>query len=190
QGEDEEAIRLYTRSQDVLEKHLGPAHPHVAHSLYNRAGLLYKQGKYVEAKPLYERSQAIREKVLGAEHTLMWPSRSITGGVAEKLLLCIVLYLKCICLDHTPSHFSVTFQGKYAEAERLYERLQAIREKVLCPEHLDVARSLNNQAELLRVQGKYDEAGRLYERFLRSARKYWALITRTWKIRSTTGRGC
>ena len=43
-------------------------------------------------------------------------------------------------------------QGKYAEAEPLYERSQAIREKALGPEHPDVAQSLNNRAFLLKSQ--------------------------------------
>ncbi|CAB1109604.1 unnamed protein product [Ectocarpus sp. CCAP 1310/34] len=42
-------------------------------------------------------------------------------------------------------------QGKYDDAEQLYERSLAIREKVLGPEHPDVAQSLNNR-ELLRAQ--------------------------------------
>lgn len=43
-------------------------------------------------------------------------------------------------------------QGNYAEAERLYKRSQAIREKVLGPDHPDVASVLNNRAELLQCQ--------------------------------------
>lgn len=43
-------------------------------------------------------------------------------------------------------------QGKYAEADSLYLRSQAIREKLLGPEHRDVAQSLNNRAALLRKQ--------------------------------------
>ncbi|CAN0448690.1 unnamed protein product, partial [Laminaria digitata] len=50
-------------------------------------------------------------------------------------------------------------QGKYAEAKPLYERSQAIREKVLGPEHPEVAQSLNNRAG-----GNYDEAEPLYKR--------------------------
>ncbi|CAN0588611.1 unnamed protein product, partial [Ectocarpus sp. 12 AP-2014] len=55
-----------------------------------------------------------------------------------------------------------TFQGKYEEAEPLYVRSLAIREKVLDPDHPDVALSLNNWAGLLTVQGKYEEAEPLY----------------------------
>ncbi|CAN0489574.1 unnamed protein product [Laminaria digitata] len=50
-------------------------------------------------------------------------------------------------------------QGKYAEAEPLYERSQAIRENVLGPEHPEVAQSFNNRAG-----GNYDEAEPLHKR--------------------------
>lgn len=43
-------------------------------------------------------------------------------------------------------------QGKYEEAEALFERSQAAREKVLGPDHLDVAESLNNRAGLWTAQ--------------------------------------
>ena len=54
----------------------------------------------------------------------------------------------------------------YAEAEPLYERALAIREKALGPEHPDVAMSLNNLAALYRNQGAYAKAEPLYERAL------------------------
>ena len=57
-------------------------------------------------------------------------------------------------------------QGKYAEAEPLYQRSLAIREKALGPEHPDVASSLNNLAGLYDNQGKHAEAEPLYQRAL------------------------
>ena len=57
-------------------------------------------------------------------------------------------------------------QGRYAEAEPLYRRSLAIREKALGPEHPDVGTSLNNLAELYRAQGRYAEAEPLYRRSL------------------------
>ncbi|CAM9762259.1 unnamed protein product [Ectocarpus sp. 8 AP-2014] len=51
--------------------------------------------------------------------------------------------------------FLFNIQGKYAEAEPLYERSQAIQEKVLGPEHPDVATSLNNRAWLLESQVRH-----------------------------------
>lgn len=47
---------------------------------------------------------------------------------------------------------SLCFQGKYAEAAALYERSQAILEKALGPDHLDVATILDNRAGLLTSQ--------------------------------------
>jgi tetratricopeptide (TPR) repeat protein len=62
-------------------------------------------------------------------------------------------------------------KGKYDEAELLYRRALAIREKVLGPDHPDVAASLNNLATLLDKQGKYDEAEPLYRRALAIRKK-------------------
>ncbi|CAM9318329.1 unnamed protein product [Ectocarpus sp. 8 AP-2014] len=68
------------------------------------------------------------------------------------------------------SYWSVGFlfdiQGKYASALPLFERSQAMQEKVLGREHPDVATSLNNRAGLLESQGKYDEADPLFARAL------------------------
>lgn len=45
-----------------------------------------------------------------------------------------------------------SFQGKYAEAEPLYERSQSIRVKVLGPDHPSVAPVLHSWANLLENQ--------------------------------------
>ncbi len=57
-------------------------------------------------------------------------------------------------------------RAAYAEAEPLYRRALAIREKTLGSDHPDVATSLNNLAALLYAQGKYAEAEPLYRRAL------------------------
>ncbi len=64
---------------------------------------------------------------------------------------------------HSPENRA---QGKYVEAEPLYQRALAISENSLGPEHPHVATSLNNLAELYRAQGKYVEAEPLYMRSL------------------------
>ena len=60
------------------------------------------------------------------------------------------------------------FHGRdvYAGARPLFERALAIREKVLGPEHLDTATSLNNLAMLLKDQGDLAGARPLLERAL------------------------
>ena len=67
-------------------------------------------------------------------------------------------------------------QGKYDEAEPLYQRALAISEKVLGPDHPDTATSLNNLAGLYNNQGKYDEAEPLYQRALAIDEKVWGQI--------------
>jgi tetratricopeptide (TPR) repeat protein len=57
-------------------------------------------------------------------------------------------------------------QGKYTEAEALYQRTLAIVEKVRGPEHPDVAASLNNLAWLYQEQAKDAEAEAFYQRAL------------------------
>ncbi len=57
-------------------------------------------------------------------------------------------------------------QGKYAEAEPLYQRALGIYETALGPEHPYVATGLNNLAGLYHTQGKYAEAEPLYQRSL------------------------
>ncbi|MBT9136741.1 MAG: Photosystem I assembly protein Ycf3 [Firmicutes bacterium] len=57
-------------------------------------------------------------------------------------------------------------QGKYDEALPLYQRALAISERILGPDHPNVAGSLNNLAMLYSEQGKYDEALPLYQRAL------------------------
>jgi tetratricopeptide (TPR) repeat protein len=57
-------------------------------------------------------------------------------------------------------------RGEYAMAEILQKRSVTIREKALGPEHPDVARSLNNLANVYLDQGRYQEAEALYTRAL------------------------
>ncbi len=55
-------------------------------------------------------------------------------------------------------------QGRYAEAEPLYKRSLAIREKALGLDHPDVALSFENYAALLRQTARADEAERMEAR--------------------------
>jgi tetratricopeptide (TPR) repeat protein len=57
-------------------------------------------------------------------------------------------------------------RGDYTEAEPLYRRALAIDEKVLGPDHPEVANTLNNLAVLLEARGDYTEAEPLYRRAL------------------------
>ena len=54
--------------------------------------------------------------------------------------------------------------GNYAEAEPLYKRAMAIREKALGPDHPDVAMSLENLAVLYRATNRINLAVPLEQR--------------------------
>ena len=55
-------------------------------------------------------------------------------------------------------------QGRTAEAEPLYQRALAIWEKALGPEHLHLAKGLQNYAALLRKTGRGSEATKMEAR--------------------------
>jgi tetratricopeptide (TPR) repeat protein len=57
-------------------------------------------------------------------------------------------------------------RGRYAEAQTLHERALTIAERALGPDHLEVARSLNDLAVVHWYQGRYAEAKQFNERAL------------------------
>jgi hypothetical protein len=56
---------------------------------------------------------------------------------------------------------SFSYQGKYAEAERIEREVHEVRKRVLGAEHPDTLTSANNLAESLPYQGRYAEAARI-----------------------------
>jgi tetratricopeptide (TPR) repeat protein len=58
------------------------------------------------------------------------------------------------------------YQGRYGEAEPLYQQALAIMRERLGEQHPDTATSLNNLAGLYQAQGRYDEAEPLYQQAL------------------------
>ena len=57
-------------------------------------------------------------------------------------------------------------QGRYEQAEPLYEQALGLRRKLLGEDHPDVTASLNNLARLSYSQGRYEQAEPLYEQAL------------------------
>ena len=62
-------------------------------------------------------------------------------------------------------------QGKYAEAQPLFEKALEIRRRLLTDDHPDTATSYNNLAVNLNAQGKYAEAQPLFEKALEIRRR-------------------
>ncbi|MGI2909795.1 tetratricopeptide repeat protein, partial [Tolypothrix sp. VBCCA 56010] len=57
-------------------------------------------------------------------------------------------------------------QGRYSEAEPLYQKALQLTQRLLGEEHPDVAMSYNNLALLYESQGRYSEAEPLYQKAL------------------------
>ena len=62
-------------------------------------------------------------------------------------------------------------QGRYADAEPLYKRALGVKEKILGPDHPDVASILDNLGMLFQAQGNYAEAEPLLEKSLNVRKK-------------------
>jgi tetratricopeptide (TPR) repeat protein len=62
-------------------------------------------------------------------------------------------------------------QGRYAEAEPLYQQALEMTKRLLGEEHPSVATSLNNLAGLYNSQGRYAEAEPLYQQALDIAKQ-------------------
>ena len=153
----------YKRALSMREKALGPDHLDVAQSLHNLAWLYHQMGRYPDAEPLYKRALAIREKVLGPDHRdvaqslnnlaisyqaragTLRPSHSSSAhwqSAKRRWGPTIAMWLRA-----STTWRGYTKQlGRYADAEPLYKRSLAIREKALGPDHPEVGRTLNNLA--------------------------------------------
>lgn len=180
----EEAEPLLAQAVAVLERLLGANHPDIAAPLSNLALLYMELGKYQEGEPLLKRALAMREKALGTNH----PSTLIT----RKNLETFYRNWKFIeqrqkadssskqefrsgkqqpKADETATSLNAWAkqaenQGKYVEAERLYQRALALQERLLGANHSDVLVSLNKLARVYEAQHKYQEAENLFRHIL------------------------
>ena len=79
---------------------------------------------------------------------------------------CLLVHLTGLPSTKRPRHHPAAARCTPAEAEPLYKRALAIKEKDLGPEHPLVAASLNNLAKLFKAQGRHAEAEPLHMRAL------------------------
>jgi len=142
QGKYDKAEQLHQRAFVIKEKLLGPEDKSIANSCNNLALIYSSQGKYSEAEHLHHRALAILEQKPESE----------------------VSYTLPMCLHNLAWVYAS--QENYVQAEQLHQRALAFREKILGPEDLEVARSLDLLANFYVNQGKYVEAEHLYQRAL------------------------
>jgi tetratricopeptide (TPR) repeat protein len=130
---------LYKRAIALLEKALGPEDADVSSGLNNLATLYMDQARYPEAEPLAKRALAIREKkraiaiyekAFGPEH----PDLGAQLGNQARLYQA---------------------QGRYAEAEPLYQRALTIQEKVHGSNHETTEATRRNLQRLRQLQNLF-----------------------------------
>jgi tetratricopeptide (TPR) repeat protein/CHAT domain-containing protein len=166
QGRYADAEPLYKRALAIREKALAPDHPDVAAALNNLAALYQDQGRCADAEPIYKRAMAIREKALPPYHSDIATSldHAATMMVCFAAAPAIAQQDDAAALEKKADELFKA--GKFSEAMPLAQQALAIREKALGPDHLLVATSLNNLADLYQVQGRYADAEPLYKRAL------------------------
>jgi CHAT domain-containing protein/Tfp pilus assembly protein PilF len=173
QGKYADAEQMYRRSLAIREKALGPDHPDVAESLDGLAEVYSVKGRFDEAEPLYRRGLAIREKTLGPEdpevaQSLMFLGQ-IMSGYHRKYPEAELLFRRALTIDEKalgPDHPDLADalselgrlyqeEGKYAEAEPLFQRAMAV---LLRSQHPFLAGALKELATLYEAEGKYPSA--------------------------------
>lgn len=137
----DEAMPLADRALAMVEKDLGPEHPHIVPLLINLARIFEFKGEYDKAEPLFLRAVALAEKVLKPEHPYFGAS---LNNLAR-------LYVS---------------KAEYNKAEALFLRAVDVREKALGPKHYDFATSLSDLATFYTRKGEYDKAEQLFLRAL------------------------
>ena len=147
----------------ITEKALGPDHP-VGTALNNLA-LLYQPGPLRRGRAAVQARRSPSREGAGPRPPRRRRPRSTTWP-------------------------SCTRQGRYAEAEPLYQRAWPSARRRWAPTTPTSAPSLNNLAGLYDDQGRYAEAEPLYKRALAIPRRRWAPTTPTSAPASTTWPCC
>ncbi len=161
-----EAEQCLKRALAIHEQIAGPNSPQSAQYLNNLAYLCYKQGRFTEAEQLYRRALVIKEQVHASNYHSLYRWK---GGALQLLFKHEIPAIKPLSLAISLNNLAVLYcsQGKYTEAEPLYQRALAIRVQVQFFYHPGTTRSLNNLAGLYESQEKYAEAKQLYQGYLR-----------------------
>ncbi|MEM9458903.1 MAG: serine/threonine-protein kinase [Myxococcota bacterium] len=133
QSHHQEALRWVRFAEAALER-LGTDRLRRASLDHNRAGVLYRLGRFDEALSHYERAYEVQHERLGEQHPVVAQTVNHIGNV-------------------------LIMQGRFDEARARCEQALTIRRRTLGADHPRVAAPLNNIAEILGRQG--DHAGAL-----------------------------
>jgi tetratricopeptide (TPR) repeat protein len=159
-GRYEEAKKLFECTRGIYEKSLGRKHPNTAQIIHGMAEVSRVQGKYEEAEKAFQSALTTLEQTLGSEH-------SATASVLNSLAF---LYLKQGKYTYVKQERCMK-QGRYEEAEKLFQHALEIRKQKQGLEHPCTALILHNLALLYYAQDKYEEAEELFQSALEICRQ-------------------
>ena len=201
---DDAETRL--RAAEKEARALGRMIPRLATTLDHLAWVLASEGKAVEAEPLAKSALAIREKAFGPEHPDVVLSLNTLASVydlaAARRGTADLRPLPCDRRKgpraRAPKRCRRPRQpggrrprlGQDEEAEALYKRALAIREKTAGGKPIDLAATLHNLGTLYIEQEKYPEAEPLLKHRWRSESKPWGQDYRTSHQASRRSGGC
>lgn len=138
-----EAEPLYKQALAIYKKASGADETEKGTILANLAWLYKAQNKYAEAEPLYKEALSIFEKA----------RLETTGNTTAPIMAIAQINLGEI----------YTSQSRYSEAGSLYKQALGIFKKSLGQNHIRVALTLKNIAELYKKTGREEEAQKLEE---------------------------
>ena len=180
-GHYADAVSMFKRVLDALQKNVPPADPRIAQALANLATATLLQGNGSEAEKLYKQALDIATKSLGPNDPAVV---RLIGNLGDaytnqaRYAEAEAQYQRALAMaekNNGPNSLQVALvlnnltkiyeeQSRFAEVETATKRALAIREQALGPHHPDVAASLNNLAHVYERVGRYAEADSLYQR--------------------------
>lgn len=179
----DEAARAFERVRDIYKETRAKDHADQGTIRNNIAKAYYYLRKYTEAEPLYLEAIDISRRANGADNAdAAWFEKNYAlllyargeREKADQLFQKSIARFESSKADGQWSVASSWFelgelyrrQEKYAEAEPLLKRALDMRQKIMRPDHLDLALTMERYAATLRMLGKQDEALKLEEQAL------------------------
>lgn len=179
-GEYTKATEHLEKSRDIRTDLFGSESLEVADTLHNLADLAYRERQYDRAGKLFRIALDVREKQLPADDLDLMATRQGLAGIyfmnkeyrqAEEMFRRVLRNKDMIDEDHagyarTVNNLATTIreQGRYDEADPLYQEALRVRLETNGPDHYNVAVSYANIATLRALQKQYEEATENYTR--------------------------
>src|SRR6266702_4540028 len=181
QGKYAQAESFYKQALKIRKRDLRPEDSTIAINLKDLGGLYQQQGKYAQAESFYKQALKIQKKALGARHHevgvilndlgILYQAQGKYAAAETNYQQSLEIKAQepeTVNLSSVLSNLANAYnaQGRYAEAEPIARRALTIIERILGPEHPDVATRCVNLGALCFSQHKFTEAEELYLRAL------------------------